>query len=113
MRMNQLSAALGVVPRTVTTIIDSLEQEGLVARLPDPTDRRVTLIELTKDGLSQLRHSRTRHEATAAEVFDVLTAAERRQLVKLLRRLQAAADADSSESTPARAQPAGPIAPQR
>jgi hypothetical protein len=35
---------------------------------------------------------------TAAEVFDVLTTVEKRQLVKLLRRLQAAAKADSEVS---------------
>src|SRR5260370_485437 len=39
-RMNELSAALRVVPRTVTTIIDALEKEGMVTRLPDPADRR-------------------------------------------------------------------------
>jgi hypothetical protein len=42
MRMNELSAALGVVPRTVTTLVDSLEKEGFVERAPDPHDRRVT-----------------------------------------------------------------------
>jgi DNA-binding MarR family transcriptional regulator len=98
MRMNELSSALGVVPRTVTTIIDSLETEGLLVRLPDPADRRATLLEITQDGLAQLAQLHTTHEATAAEVFDVLTAAEKRQLVKLLRRLQAAAQADSEVS---------------
>lgn len=99
MRMNELSSALGVVPRTVTTIIDSLETEGLLARLPDPADRRATLLEITQDGLAQLAQLDTTHEATAAEVFDVLTAVEKRQLVKLLRRLQVAAQA-SSETSP-------------
>jgi DNA-binding MarR family transcriptional regulator len=95
MRMNELSAALGVVPRTVTTIADAMEKDGLVVRLPDPADRRVTLLEISPEGLRQLRRLRTLHEATAAEPFDVLTATERHQLVRLLRRLQAAADADS------------------
>jgi len=113
MRMNELSAALGVVPRTVTTIVDALEKEGLVVRLPDPADRRVTLLEITKEGLRQLRELGTLHEATAAELFDVLTATERRQLVRLLRRLQAAADADSDETSPARAERADPLSPQR
>src|SRR5260370_26522110 len=58
MRMNELSAALGVVPRTVTTIVDALEKERLVARLPDPADRRATLLEITQDGLSQLSRFR-------------------------------------------------------
>lgn len=104
-RMNELSAALGVVPRTVTTIVDALEKERLVVRLADPADRRATLLEITQDGLSQLRRFRAMHDSAAAEVFDVLTAAERHQLVKLLGRLQAAGDADSGGSSPGRPEP--------
>src|SRR5260370_10179426 len=58
MRMNELSAALGVVPRTVTTIVDALEKERMVARLADPADRRATLLEITQHGLSQLSRFR-------------------------------------------------------
>jgi DNA-binding MarR family transcriptional regulator len=100
-RMNELSAALGVVPRTVTTIVDALEKEGMVARLPDPADRRATLLDLTPEGLSQLRRLRVMHDSAAAELFDVLTATEKHQLARLLRRLQAATDADSGGSSPA------------
>jgi DNA-binding MarR family transcriptional regulator len=107
-RMNELSAALGVVPRTVTTIIDALEAECLVARLADPGDRRATLLEITPDGLSQLRRLRALHDSAAAELFDVLTAAERHQLARLLRRLQAAADADGGGSLPEHPEPADP-----
>jgi len=99
--MNELSAALGVVPRTVTTIVDAMEKEGMVVRLPDPADRRATLLEITQEGLSQLRRFRAMHDSAAAELFDALTAAERHQLARLLRRLQAAADADSSGNPPA------------
>jgi len=101
-RMNELSAALGVVPRTVTTIVDALEKERMVARLPDPADRRATLLEITREGLGQLSRLRAIHDSAAAELFDVLTATERGQLAALLHRLQAAADADSAGSSPAR-----------
>jgi len=102
LRMNELSAALGVVPRTVTTIIDALENDRMVARLADPADRRATLLEITQDGLGQLTRFRAMHDSAAAELFDVLTDAERHQLAKLLRRLQAAADAHPGGSSPAR-----------
>jgi DNA-binding MarR family transcriptional regulator len=96
MRMNELSSALGVVPRTVTTIIDSMEKEDLLIRLPDEADRRATLLEITREGRHQLSRLHTIHEATAAEVFDVLTAKEKLQLATILRRLQAAATVDAS-----------------
>ena len=113
LRMNELSAALGVVPRTVTTIIDALENDRMVARLADPADRRATLLEITEEGLSQLRRLRTLHDAAAAELFEVLTPAEKQQLARLLRRLQAAADADPAASHPARPGLAEPESPQR
>jgi DNA-binding MarR family transcriptional regulator len=108
MRMNELSAALGVVPRTVTTIIDAVEKEGMARRLPDPADRRATLLELTPEGLSQLRRLRALHDSAAAELFDVLTAAEKDQLARILRRLQAAADAGPGGDSPATPGPASP-----
>src|SRR5215470_5557314 len=112
LRMNELSAALGVVPRTVTTIIDALENDRMVARLADPADRRATLLEITEEGLSQLRRLRTLHDAAAAELFEVLTPAEKQQLARLLRRLQAAADTDSGQKHPARPGLADPQSPQ-
>ena len=45
--MRALSEALGISPRTVTGLVDSLEADGWVARGPHPTDRRATLISLT------------------------------------------------------------------
>lgn len=100
MRMNELSAALGVVPRTVTTLVDSLEKEGLVERAPDPHDRRVTRLRITDAGRNQLQHLIAARLAGAAALFDVLTATERRQLANLLARIQAAAEETGTNPPP-------------
>jgi DNA-binding MarR family transcriptional regulator len=42
--------AMQVTSPNVTYLIDALEKEGLVARTPHPTDRRVTYVELTPTG---------------------------------------------------------------
>jgi DNA-binding MarR family transcriptional regulator len=93
MRMNELSTELGVVPRTATTLADALEHDGLVRRMPDPADRRATVIEATQEGLRQLRAFQADHAGTAG-IFDQLTPAERRQLAALLDRLGDAARAE-------------------
>jgi DNA-binding MarR family transcriptional regulator len=85
----------------------------MVARLADPADRRATLLEITEDGHSQLRRLRALHDAAAAELFEVLTPAQKQQLADILRRLQAAADADPGADHPARPEPADPQSPQR
>ena len=45
-----LADALGVAPRTVTGLVDSLEETGFVTREPHPSDRRATLVTLTAKG---------------------------------------------------------------
>ena len=40
---------LGVTPRNVTKLVDELEAEDLVRRLPHPSDQRATLVELMMD----------------------------------------------------------------
>jgi DNA-binding MarR family transcriptional regulator len=101
MRMNELSAALGVVPRTATTLADALERDGLVQRLADPADRRATLIGATEEGLRQLRAFQAGHGGTAG-IFEQLTPAERRQLAALLDRLRDSAAAKPEPAAPRR-----------
>src|SRR4051812_10246420 len=42
--MSDLSEELGVTARNVTALVDALEEEKLVRRVPHATDRRATVI---------------------------------------------------------------------
>lgn len=48
--MAKASARLQVHPTSVTNTVDRLEAAGLVTRVPHPSDRRATLIEITDAG---------------------------------------------------------------
>ena len=48
--MARIGERLQVHPTSVTNTIDRLEADGLVARIPHPTDRRATLAEITPTG---------------------------------------------------------------
>ncbi|MFM1723983.1 MULTISPECIES: MarR family winged helix-turn-helix transcriptional regulator [Rhodococcus] len=48
--MAKASARLQVHPTSVTNAVDRLETAGLVRRVPHPTDRRATLVEITEEG---------------------------------------------------------------
>ncbi|MET7772409.1 MarR family transcriptional regulator [Nocardia sp. NPDC005366] len=48
--MAKASARLQVHPTSVTNTVDRLESAGLVERVPHPSDRRATLIEITDAG---------------------------------------------------------------
>ncbi|MER5911400.1 MarR family transcriptional regulator [Streptomyces sp. NPDC001982] len=83
-RMADLAAFLEVVPRAVTTLVDGLEASGKVCRVPDPTNRRVTRIELTDDGRRTLGELRAARRSAAEEILAPLTAEQREQLGGLL-----------------------------
>ena len=52
--LGELAEILNVVPRTVTDVIDVLERDGLVTRVPDPTDRRSVHARLTEGGVERV-----------------------------------------------------------
>jgi DNA-binding MarR family transcriptional regulator len=86
-RMGDLSCALGVTARNITTIVDALEREGLLVRKPDPTDRRAILLELTEKGHAHVEHIQAVQRDLAECVFAPLNRHERSALYALLTRL--------------------------
>ncbi|KAB8194662.1 MarR family transcriptional regulator [Nonomuraea phyllanthi] len=48
--IGDLARAAGVSSRNVTGLVDTLERDGLVRRVPDPKDRRSVLAEITPAG---------------------------------------------------------------
>jgi len=87
LRLSELASQLGIVPRSATSVVDDLEAAGLVARHPDPNDRRATLVSLTAAGadiLTTLR--RNRHDVMATQLSR-LTPDEQSTLITLLTRL--------------------------
>jgi DNA-binding MarR family transcriptional regulator len=49
-RPSAVSYHAEISPSATTELLDRLEQRGLIARSPDPSDRRATLITLTRRG---------------------------------------------------------------
>lgn len=87
-RMNDLAASLGIRARTVTALVDALEQGGMLSRLPDPTDRRATLLVLTKATQTHFQQVRLLQQQLREEVLASFTDDERVQFALLLKRLQ-------------------------
>lgn len=79
--MSGLGDDLGITPRYVTILIDSMERDGLVRRRRHPKDRRATLIELTDAGRTMCGRVGDGHVEAAAELLRVLS--PRQQLVLL------------------------------
>ncbi|MEV5934985.1 MarR family transcriptional regulator [Streptomyces sp. NPDC052079] len=86
-RMADLAERLEVVPRAVTTLVDGLEANGKVRRVPDPANRRVIRIELTDDGRAALRELRAARRTAAEEILAPLGNEQRETLGELLNAL--------------------------
>ncbi len=87
-RLSALSEHLRIAPRSVTEVVDGLQERGLVERLPDPHDRRATLVRLTDKGTELATAIRAARVADAEGFFGVLDDADRAELGRILRRLR-------------------------
>jgi len=84
LRMRDLSEMLGVAARTTTTVVDSLEREGLVERLRHPVDRRAFLLTLTALGRERHQEAEAVDREALAEATRGLDEADRARLRELL-----------------------------
>jgi DNA-binding MarR family transcriptional regulator len=82
----EIGGAMGIDPSTMVSLIDHLEKQGLAKRRPHPSDRRAREVSITPKGRRLLERCRKTALEVEDEVLQGLTAAERRQLLKLLRR---------------------------
>jgi DNA-binding MarR family transcriptional regulator len=84
LRMTELAGQLGIVPRSLTRVIDTLEEAGLVQREIDPRNRRAILLHLTDRGKAVRDDMREARRRAAEDLFAPLTADDRKTLAKLL-----------------------------
>src|SRR5262249_17866070 len=88
LRLSELSGRLQIAARSTTEAIDALESRGLLARRPNPDDRRATLVEGTGHGSQVLDAIATARGTEVERAFDRLTPADRSDLARILRKLR-------------------------
>jgi DNA-binding MarR family transcriptional regulator len=87
LRMTDLADHLGIVPRSLTTVIDALEEAGLVRREIDPHNRRAIRLHLTARGRSVRDDMREARRRAAEDLFAPLSNEDRATLGELLSQL--------------------------
>jgi DNA-binding MarR family transcriptional regulator len=86
--LSWISKTLRIPPATVTNIIDRLEDDELIRRVPHPSDARTTLAEITPRGRRVATNATRALNSTVYERVG-LTERQRNQLVDLLAELRA------------------------
>jgi DNA-binding MarR family transcriptional regulator len=87
----QLSADMGIDPSAMVKLINELEEAGLAERRRRPNDRRAWEVKITPNGRHALQRAKQLASDVEDEVLAGLTAADRRQLLALMRRALASA----------------------
>ncbi len=87
----QLSSDMGIDPSAMVKLIDELESAGFAERRRRPGDRRAWEVSITPKGRRTLERARRFATQVQDEVLGGLSAADRRQLLRLLRRALASA----------------------
>jgi DNA-binding MarR family transcriptional regulator len=88
LRMGELSKLMMVTGGNVTGITDQLEQEGLVARVPDPKDGRAFSVKLTQAGREAFEQMAAVHEQWIAEMLQDISADDKTHLIDLLSQMK-------------------------
>ncbi|MAS04895.1 MAG: MarR family transcriptional regulator [Ahrensia sp.] len=81
---NQLLETMMVTSGTMTNRIDQLAKEGLVARVPNPDDKRSVLVQLTEAGRRKVDAAVTDHVETQKRLVGRLAAEDQAALNRLL-----------------------------
>jgi DNA-binding MarR family transcriptional regulator len=88
LRMGELSKRMMVTGGNITGITDQLELEKLVARVPDPKDRRAYSVMLTPAGRRAFAEMAKVHEGWIAELLKDISGDDKGTLIDLLSQMK-------------------------
>jgi DNA-binding MarR family transcriptional regulator len=90
--IGQVHRAFGHKRSTLTSILDRLEERGLIARTSDQRDRRTFVVSLTRTGRAAARRVTDHLEAFERRALQAAAPADVRAFLRVLERFEAADD---------------------
>ena len=85
--MNTIGPIVHLTPGSISVAVDRLYNRGLVTRTEDAEDRRIRMVDLTTEGRALISKVFAEHAEAMEAAAQGLSAAERNQLGKLLKKL--------------------------
>jgi MarR family 2-MHQ and catechol resistance regulon transcriptional repressor len=95
MSLTDLSTRIFRSNSALTSLIDRLERDGLVARTAHANDRRVTTVSLTSAGRDMLTKIRGHHRPFLADMMSCLTPGELEALTAMLSKIEQKVETDT------------------
>jgi MarR family 2-MHQ and catechol resistance regulon transcriptional repressor len=94
--VNAIGEKLSLASGSITAAVDRLEKRGLVERQFSRSDRRARIVTLTAAGRRLIESAFEKHQDDMEAVAACLSAAERKTLLSLLKKLGKSAHASSA-----------------
>jgi DNA-binding MarR family transcriptional regulator len=85
--MGEIASRLGITEKTITGVVDRLENDGQVRRVRSEDDRRIVRVHLTAKGAAIYRRFDASLQKKIALVLSTLSAAERRALLGIIKKI--------------------------
>jgi DNA-binding MarR family transcriptional regulator len=82
-----LAEAIGADKTRIIAILDELQRNGLIERVPDPEDRRARLLEITNEGRRRKDAVQAAIQAGEERWLGTLSAPDRATLLRVLQEL--------------------------
>jgi DNA-binding MarR family transcriptional regulator len=92
-RIGVLAQLEGISPASMSKIVDSLEEDGYVARVPDPLDGRASVVQLSPGGREMIFAIRSANTEALEVALSTLSESERSLLRRSLPVLEKVAEA--------------------
>ncbi len=86
-KIKSVAKERGISPPTATGLIDRLVRSGHVRRSPDPEDRRVVMVSLTKKGENMVENYLGTIRDVWKNILARLTAEEQKQYLRILKKI--------------------------
>jgi len=86
--LKKISEEMMVTGANITCVVDNLEKEGFVLRIPSKEDRRVIHADLTQHGRGKIESILPAYTESIASLIGALTDSEQKELIRLLTKLQ-------------------------
>ena len=97
---SELAALERVRPQSLTRILASLEEDGLISRRPGPSDRRQSLIAITEQGHAAFSHDMRQRDTWLATVMMQRLSPTEREILRLAVQLMERLAVPDPEPTP-------------
>lgn len=85
--INAIGEKVLLTSGSMTAAVNRLEKKGFVTRVKDPSDGRCYYVHLTKQGAKVIKKAYASHKRNLERVAEALTAGERDELARLLKKI--------------------------